>query len=70
MDSAMRNPESLKVFREKKNITRAQLAEQLGVSERYIIMLEKKERTPSFKIASKLSDILDIPKDSIFLIFN
>jgi DNA-binding XRE family transcriptional regulator len=62
--------DNLKTYRERAKVSRAQLAEKLGVSKRYIFMLEKRERAPSLKIAKLIIQHLHIPEGSIFLLFN
>ncbi|AZJ23193.1 XRE family transcriptional regulator [Bacillus wiedmannii bv. thuringiensis] len=42
------------------------LAEHCGVTERYVRMIDKKERNPSMEIAKKISDYLGESVDEVF----
>ncbi|MFQ6340522.1 helix-turn-helix transcriptional regulator [Bacillus sp. AF62] len=52
----------------KQTIIYHKIAKHCGVTERYIRMLDKKERIPSMEVAKKISDFLDEPIEEIFLI--
>ncbi|MEM5612262.1 helix-turn-helix transcriptional regulator [Bacillus thuringiensis] len=52
----------------KQSIIYHKIAKHCGVTERYIRMLDKKERIPSMEVAKKISDFLDEPIEEIFLI--
>lgn len=58
--------EKIKYYREKKNISKSKLAQEIGVSPSYITRLENGEKTsPSLGILIKLVNALDIPLDEI-----
>lgn len=57
----------LKEYREKKSLSREQLAFELGVSGRYIAFLEQGERTPSLGTAIKIADFFGTSIEDIFL---
>lgn len=57
----------LKEIREKNNLTKQQLANKIGVTERYIAFIEQGERTPSLEIAGKIANVLKSSVDHIFL---
>ncbi|MED2574806.1 helix-turn-helix transcriptional regulator [Bacillus thuringiensis] len=50
----------------KRAIIYKNLAEHCGVTERYVRMIDKKERNPSMEIAKKISDYLGESVDEIF----
>lgn len=50
----------IRSFRIMKGLTLKKLSEEAGISESYLSMIENKERTPSIRVAKKLSDILGI----------
>ncbi|MFK4415943.1 putative transcriptional regulator [Bacillus sp. RC251] len=43
-----------------------ELASYCGVTERYIRMIDQKERTPSIRIAKKIAQFFDMSVDDIF----
>ncbi|MDA1636632.1 transcriptional regulator [Bacillus cereus] len=43
-----------------------ELASYCGVTERYIRMIDQKERTPSMRIAKKIAQFFDMSVDDIF----
>lgn len=47
-----------------------ELAGYCGVTERYIRMIDQKERIPSMRIAKKIAQFFDMSVDDIFLIIN
>ncbi|MGR5899355.1 helix-turn-helix transcriptional regulator [Bacillus cereus] len=51
----------------KQSIIYHKIAEHCGVTERYIRMLDKKERSPSMEVAKKIADFLDESIEEIFL---
>ena len=55
--------ERLAYLREEKNITRKQLAEQLGVSVRLVSYWENNKRECDFDMLIKLADVLDVTID-------
>lgn len=57
----------LKEYREKKSLSREQLAVELGVSGRYIAFLEQGERTPSLNTAIKIANYFGTSIEDIFL---
>ncbi|MES1053717.1 helix-turn-helix transcriptional regulator [Bacillus thuringiensis] len=50
----------------KQSIVYKEIAKYCGVTERYVRMIDKKERNPSIEIAKKISDFLGEPIDDIF----
>lgn len=57
----------LKFYRQKKNMSIEQLAVITTVSARYIRFIEDGKRTPSLKMAFKLSKALEVSIEDIFL---
>ncbi|WP_432719121.1 helix-turn-helix transcriptional regulator [Pectinatus frisingensis] len=57
----------LKIVREKQCFTKRDLANAVGVTERYISFIEQGKRTPSLEIAGKIARVLDNSVDNIFL---
>lgn len=57
----------LKFYREKNNLSIEQLAVLTAVSARYIRFIEAGKRTPSLKMAFKLSKALNTSIEDIFL---
>ncbi len=57
---------SIKKFREEKNITQEQLATVVGVSRQTIIAMEKGNYEPSLGLAFKLSKVFHVPVESLF----
>lgn len=54
--------EKIKYYREKKNISKSKLAQEIGVSPSYITRLENGEKkSPSLDIKFKLANVLNIP---------
>lgn len=51
----------------KQSIIYHKIAKHCGVTERYIRMLDKKERSPSMEVAKKIADFLDESIEEIFL---
>lgn len=56
----------IKNARTKNNLTVEQLAEKIGISERYIYRIENENQKPSFDVLSKLIRGLYISADEIF----
>lgn len=46
--------------------SRAQLAEEVGISVSYVYRIEKNERIPTVKIAQRLAAQLETPLDVLF----
>ncbi len=63
---AFLNGNELKTTREKKNISRKDLSEELGVTTRTISAYESENMRPSEAVAKKIIDRLDLRDDSIF----
>lgn len=57
---------NLKKYREEKKISIAELAYEIGKSERHLRFIEKGERTPSLPVARKIAHILEKNVDDIF----
>ena len=49
----------IKELRKEKNITQAELVENMDVTRQYISLLEKSEIEPSVKVASQIARALD-----------
>jgi putative transcriptional regulator len=58
---------ALREIRIKNQLTQQELANQLGVTQRYVAFVEKGERTPSLDIAFKMAAILRSSVEDIFL---
>lgn len=58
---------NLKTLRIKKNLSRNELASELGLTSRYIAFLEKNERIPSLSTAVKISSYFNTSIEEIFL---
>lgn len=57
---------TIKQARLSANLTQDELAEQIGVTSRYIMALENEHKQPSFEVLCKLILVLNIPADNIF----
>ncbi|WP_239639643.1 MULTISPECIES: helix-turn-helix transcriptional regulator [unclassified Megasphaera] len=57
----------IKEYRQKKGLSQTELAYKTGVSQRYIAFIEANQRTPSFKLALRISKALGETVDTIFL---
>ena len=57
----------LKKIRVENGLTKQQLANAIGVTERYIAFIEQGKRTPSLEMAGKIAKILNSSVDKIFL---
>lgn len=57
----------IKEYRQKKGLSQTELAYRTGVSQRYIAFIEANQRTPSFKVALRISKVLGETVDTIFL---
>jgi len=58
-----------KMYDSKKNLYK-ELASYCGVTERYIRMIDQKERIPSMRIARKIAQFFEMGVDDIFLVIN
>jgi transcriptional regulator with XRE-family HTH domain len=56
----------LRALRKERNITIAQLARYTEVTESYIAMVERGERSPSKCVEEKIAELLDLPVEVIF----
>ena len=56
----------IKAYRISANLTQNELAEQIGITNRYIMALENEHKQPSFELLCKLILMLNIPADNIF----
>ncbi|UYX52581.1 helix-turn-helix transcriptional regulator [Bacillus thuringiensis] len=54
-----------KMYDPQKNLYK-ELASYFGVTERYIRMIDQKERTPSIRIAKKIAQFFEMSVDDIF----
>lgn len=57
---------NLKRYRTLKGVTQIELAEILGVSKDYISQIERGKKNPGFKLAKKISNVLEETVDKIF----
>lgn len=55
--------------RKSKNMSRVDLAEAIGVNFTYIEKIENGKRMPSYQVAKRIGDVLDIPEDEALLNF-
>lgn len=55
----------LKLYRTLSGFTQKQLAKKLGVTNDYISMIERGVRTPGFKLANKLAQLLKYSIDDL-----
>lgn len=53
--------ERLKYYRKKLNMTQAQLAEKIDVSEHYIRLIENGYNVPSVELFTEICKVLDVP---------
>jgi putative transcriptional regulator len=67
VDKGKRRKNRLREFREEKNLSAKELARILGVTRRHVYFLETDYRTPSYKLARKISNYLKKPIEDIFL---
>ena len=56
---------NIRIGRYKKNITQEMLAEKVGVSTKYINLIENKRVNPSFVIIVKICEILGIELNDV-----
>lgn len=58
---------NLKFARIRKNLTQAELAEKVGITNKYLSMLETGNATnPSKPVMQKIAEALDIPVQDLF----
>ena len=57
----------LKQYRQRRELTQEQLAQQVGVRRETIMRLEKAQYNPSLKLAIDISRAVDAPIEAIFL---
>lgn len=58
--------QTIKQARLSANVTQDELAEQIGITGRYIMALENEHKQPSFEVLCKIILTLNIPADNIF----
>lgn len=56
----------IKGIREQKSLIREDLAEKIGISPRYLMLIENEKKKPSYKILFKIIRELSINSDLIF----
>ncbi|WP_278947738.1 helix-turn-helix transcriptional regulator [Megasphaera elsdenii] len=56
----------MKEYRQEKGLSQTELAYKTGVSQRYIAFIEANKRTPSLKLAMKISKALGKNVNTIF----
>lgn len=54
-------------IRKERNFSQAQLAAQTAISRKYLSMIENQRSNPSVAVAMKISDVLNVPVDKLFL---
>ena len=59
---------TIKTLREKKNLTKTELAKQTGVSRQTIYNIESGRFTPKYDLAESLSDVLGVSVAKIYKI--
>ena len=57
----------IKEYRAKYNLTQAELAEKVGVRRETILFLEKGKYNPSLKLAHKISLVLRVSIEELFI---
>ena len=57
---------NLRTLRKERNISIVQLARYAGVTEGFVAMVERGERTPSKDVAEKFAEMLNLPLEIIF----
>lgn len=57
---------TIKEARQAANLTQEELAEQVGITTRYIMAIENENKQPSMKVLFNLVRTLKIPADMIF----
>ena len=62
--------DTIKTSRILKGMTQPQLAGILGISTRYLKLIENDGRKPSYKLLARIVVELEIPSDRIFCIIN
>ena len=50
---------ALRMARERKQLTQAQVAECVGISREYYVQLEAGQRDPSIRVAFRIGEVLD-----------
>jgi len=58
----------IKKYRQLKGITQSKMAQELNITSDYLSMLERGVRTPSLKLAMKISIYLNSSLDEIFFV--
>ena len=59
---------NLKYLRQNKGLTQDKISKLIGISKSYYVMLESHKRTPSVKLAQKLSKILNFPWEDFLIV--
>jgi transcriptional regulator with XRE-family HTH domain len=57
---------AIKSARQEKQLTQCRLAEQLGITPRYLKAIENSGRKPSYDLLVRIICELDIPADAVF----
>jgi DNA-binding XRE family transcriptional regulator len=65
VDSLLAGESPIRVWREYRNLTQAQLAEQTGVKQSYIAMLEASERQGTVDVLVKIARVLKVDVDDL-----
>lgn len=59
---------TIKELRKKFGIVQEQLAEDIGISQSYLSLIERGEREPSLSLIRDVSKVLRVPEQLIFLL--
>jgi DNA-binding XRE family transcriptional regulator len=65
VDSLLADESPIRVWREYRNLTQVQLAEQAGVKQSYIAMLEAGERQGTVDVLVKIARVLKVDVDDL-----
>lgn len=57
---------NLKYYRTKANMKKQELADQLGIHQDYVSMIERGARRPGFNLAKRMADLFGITVDELF----
>lgn len=56
----------IREYRKKKNLSQAELAEEVGLARQTVGLLENKSYNPSLKVCLNIANVLDTTLDSLF----
>jgi putative transcriptional regulator len=55
-------------YRNKQDMTQAELARKLGISASYLNRIEKGTKTPSLRLAIRIAHVLGVPVERLFIV--